>query len=380
MEEFTQKVIDLKLSPSLDEEKIENIKNQFDDLVNDLKLPSIFDKDDLTKLKESFIGLKEIQSQITLLKNQIDFGEQFGLSDEKLNKLKSELKELEEKEKLFDKKKSLNNKDNKNNKKESFIPLGKKEDFAGTFKDSFKTSILGGFDTILGMVGDKFAEVIIKVGEKLMENIKKTFDEAWSTLKNMVNQNISTMDYYNSEYVNLYRNYGLTGEEAYAVQGALKKIGFDSLDDIINNADIVNDQMLDKFNDFYEIYKDEYSKSIELSAEMDSFYDEFDVLKENIKESVIQFIVNNKDVIIGALNAVLSIMNGVNSVVAWLTANNDRSNSERLQATYDIWGATNNNSSFIVNNTINGVDYSQPQQIRNIMNESTYTLQSKIYS
>lgn len=200
-------------------------------------------------------------------------------------------------------------------------------------------------------------QAVIKLKELLnnvLDKLKEIFEDAWNDLKNVINSSIENSGRFNATTSSLYAQYGITGANAYALQGALRETGYGSIETLLNNPWTLTPEIQENLKEWFKLYKEQYESSKELSDAYQEFEIEFQKAQMEIKNSIIDFIVENKDLIIGALNAILSIMDGINDIIEVVSG---RSESERRDAAYDIISSSGNtvNSTFTMNNTYNGI-------------------------
>ena len=223
-------------------------------------------------------------------------------------------------------------------------------DFGNSFTGQLKGTFLQGAQSFSALIGTKLAQVSLDALDKL----KALFEDAWNDLKNVINSSIENSGRFNATTSSLYAQYGITGANAYALQGALKETGYGDIETLLNNPWTLTPEIQENLKDWFELYKEQYESSKELSDAYQEFEIEFQKAQMEIKNSIIDFIVENKDLIIGALNAILTIMNGINDIIEFVSG---RSGSEKRDAAYDIISSSGNtvNSTFTMNNTYNGI-------------------------
>lgn len=222
--------------------------------------------------------------------------------------------------------------------------------FVKAFGGEIKSYFLGGSANVTTFIATRLAKVLTDALDKL----KEIFEDAWSDLREVINSSIGSSGKFNAVTSSLYARYGITGANAYALQGALKETGYGNIETLLDNPWTLTPEIQNNLKDWFKLYKEQYESSKELSDAYQEFTIEFQKAQMEIKNSIIDFIVQNKDLIIGALNAILSIMNGINDIIEMISG---RSESERRDAAYDIISSTGNtvSSTFTMNNTYNGI-------------------------
>lgn len=206
------------------------------------------------------------------------------------------------------------------------------------------------FTALAKQAVSKLKELLSDVLDKLQE----IFEDARNDLKGVINSSIENSGRFNAVTSSLYAQYGITGANAYALQGALKETGYGNIETLLNNPWTLTPEIQENLKEWFKLYKEQYESSKELSDAYQEFEIEFQKAQMEIKNSIIDFIVENKDLIIGALNAILSIMDGINDIIEVVSG---RSENERRDAAYDIISSTGNtvSSTFTMNNTYNGI-------------------------
>lgn len=344
-----KKTLVINVKPELDKASAEKIQEELSSTT------SRIDVEDINKFKDVKESdyIKEIVKILTDIKKEVS-----GISaggDKKSDSGDSK------KDKESSEEKNKRSKKVMENSLASFQKIKKSfTDFGNSFTGQLKGAFLQGAQSFSSLIGVKLAGVLLDA----INNLKALFEDAWNDLKNVINSSIENSGRFNATTSSLYAQYGITGENAYALQGALKETGYGDIDTLLNNPWTLTPEIQENLKDWFELYKEQYKSSKELSDAYQEFEIEFQKAQMEIKNSLIDFIVENKDLIIGALNAILNIMNGINEIIEFVGG---RGESERRDAAYDIISSSGNtiSSTFTMNNTYNGIGEKDATRIAN---------------
>lgn len=390
-------------------EKIETLPVKFDDekIAKDLKeaIEEARDKvgnstlqliDDSTTLTdeqkqaayEAYDKQTEALFKIKKLKDEIAAQEMFGNEDsEILNELKKQLEDIkEEAEKL-----GLKEDDNGDYRRRS--PKDKDEDQA-TDDEEEKTDFGSGWEdakkswaaehtaAVYGKKAfDKMADSIEKFKDKALSTLKKFSEEALEELEKMASWDVFGSTKYNKDASEMYMSYGLQGADAYAMNRALKATEIDDIETYLTDPMVRGNQaLLDAFDEQYEIAKKQYQEDLEIAKAYQEFQKEFDVFKRELKKSLIDFFMDNKDTIMTILKFLMKsmqlIVDLVGDIVSFFGENTvkDRNDEQRQSDMNELLGVTNNSTisydnrsnNVNVNNTYNGVGKVDQGMLQNV--------------
>lgn len=227
------------------------------------------------------------------------------------------------------------------------------KDFSNTFvngllknADSLKT-IFNGFQ-------NGFGKGIVTIGNEFLSKLADTFTDAWKELDTM----LSYTRLSNAQTRQLAFGYGFNASESYAYTKATELLGFSDIEDLW----YANNTELELFSEAFEKYSRKYSelydaglfdKMLEYQVEMQEF-------SEDIKLEFVQFFVDNKELIIGSMNAILTISKAVLKVLAFvgdLFHELTRTSSNQVATESDVVNNYANRTNNIkMDYTFNGVD------------------------
>lgn len=357
------KSLELKIKPILDSKEMSQIDREF----KNLSAVKFLDEKNLDAFKKTFTEIRETEKIVDELSKSISELEKYGGSKDEIENLKSTLKKFrgeDEESKGYD--------------EEEGRSFG--QDFADEFNKKLKNDLLDGYDSLGAFFGGKVYDIFVDALKAGAEYIEESIKAAYESIAEMAGWDLSSSTTYNSNAASMLMNWGLSGSNAYAAYYAAKEIGFSSFDDMMNNIYLVNDEMLEKFNSYYELYLKEYENSESLSDAFQDFNDSWNQISSEIEESWIAFLNNYEDVIVAVLDAILGIYQFVADILDWLL-DPVRDDEERLDALYDILGveaSSSNTVSFTMNNSYNGISSKDQDWISNT-NALTYTQITKSY-
>ena len=337
---------------------------------------------------EAYDKQTEALFKIKKLKDEIAAQEMFGNEDsEILNELKKQLEDIkEEAEKL-----GLKEDDNGDYQRRS--PKDKDEDqanddeeeqrdFASGWKDAKQSWAAEHTAAVYGKKAfDKMADSIEKFKDKALETLKKFAEEALEELEEMASWDVFGSTKYNKDASEMYMSYGLQGADAYAMNKALEATGIDDIETYLTDPMVRSNQaLLDAFNEQYEIAKKQYKEDLEIAKSYQEFQKEFDVFKRELKKSLIDFFMDNKDTIMTILKFLMKsmqlIVDLVGDIVSFFGGNTvkDRNDEQRQSDMNELLGVTNNSTisydnrsnNVNVNNTYNGVGKVDQGMLQNV--------------
>lgn len=317
-------------------ESIEKINN----LLQDTTLPP--ETRDFLRGKSN-----ELQNQLKEVNGQLD---EKGLSDYGSDKFSF-------KEKISDFIKGDEGSFGQSLKSAAWSTFGPKSDLATTIVSGFKKVL----DTVVSFVWD---------------NIK----EAFKNLKEMASYNLSTTKTFNTSAVELMEEWGLVGDQAYAVSEGLKQSGLSSIDDLFKAQSYGMQGVVEEFQENYERSLEEYNNTDqELITKYEQFQDEWKDFKDTFQKDLLEFFSNNKSLITDTLNTLINILPGLLTVtkailnaIGWLLPGNSLSTTRTASDIYESYGARSNNSQYSTTNStynFNGITNEQMNNIKSGMNK-----------
>lgn len=301
--------------------------------MSELGLSSVF-KEDSQEYQKLLAGVSDLNRKdernkfIEDTKEKLEYLKEMGLGDTKEFKdLKSQLKSSE-KEK-------------------------KQEEALDNLKNKFKEA---------GQAVKEFGvEKLKDLGKKIQNFFKDLFMDAIKSIKEMIS--------YNSQGLNFTREardqqleWGFSDSENYAVSKLAKEKN-------LNYEDFISGELNPKQEEYYKKMLAEYSKNYELMKssgaleKMSESYEMFEKFKDEFKQTIMKFIVENGDTIMtvlkGLMKAALGILKFVSGIFsAFSDGTEDDSTVSSNVSNLINQGVTNNNhtNTFTFNNTINNAN------------------------
>lgn len=247
------------------------------------------------------------------------------------------------------------------------------EKWASSFGNTFKNY----FENIPGKWGIKMASTIMSLGQTLVN----TFKNAWKEIEDIASFSRLT----NENTRELAFNYGLTGGQAYGYEQAQKMLGFG-----LEEMPYASEYERNKFQEVMEKYAERYNELYDQGF-FDEYLDfqiEWQEFKQDFLMEFVKIIMDNKEIIIGAMHAIISILGVVMDILHALgigrVQESERqayaSNSQILNYNTNTRGNTSFNVKF--DNTFNNVSTKDQVALQNIgdMTFQQFTEALKVYS
>lgn len=316
-----------------------NIKTNADEVLNKLDSAQ-------TKIKS---GLEDIKDATETEKKTLSELERFQqtYSDELNNQLKKK-KELVDMEDELRRLQGINTKEAKERaavaEREVRIKkaeLGLSDSFGEQFSSGFTERLTAGIPSSGAEWGSYAAAKLKKVADDAWEKLKDVLRNAWQELGNMLNFSRLTQ----SQTRELAFGYGLNASQAYGMSQAMSLTGISSIEDLAYANPTERKLFTDAFKKYTEKYNELadsgfFDSMLEYQVEMEEF-------KQDLKLEVVEFFMENKDLIKTGMKAIMTLAKGAleffNKVIKILTGETGRSESERVQAASDIVGSYTNN-------------------------------------
>lgn len=236
--------------------------------------------------------------------------------------------------------------------KEETIKTNWFKDFGSGFADKLKES----FKPLTGEdFGKNVAKALTNVFDNAWDSLKNLLSDSWKEFQNMLDY--STLA--NARTRELAFTYGFTGSQAYGYDKALSAMGMSDIEDLYFAEDWQKEKFYDIMTKNAERYQELYDSGF-FQDSMDFQY-EMQELKQEMMLEIVQFFMDNKDLIKSGMMAMLDLSKFVISALGWIVkylGNGERSSSERLAASSDIinsYSNSNRNTSVKIDNTFNNV-------------------------
>lgn len=244
------------------------------------------------------------------------------------------------------------------------------DDFAKAFNKVFEGDSSKSAGNILG---NKLATSLGKVLTDSWELLKKTLKDSWEELGNMLDYSLLS----NQHTRELAFTYGFSGSQAYGYDKAMALMGFSSEEDYMYATGEQKKQFAELFAKYTNKYSELYDSGF--FEEYRNFQVEMADFKQEVQMKFIKFFMDHKDTIMGAMEAILKLTEGVLSILDFLVRvfGGGRSSSQRISETNDIINSyggntnTSNNTNIKIDNTFNNVDRESQNWLANA-GEMTY--------
>ena len=325
-----------------------------------MKAGEPFLKDILLDFKVSEKSLESVQDSLSSIGEKIKLSDDQRKSLENLQLIKSEISELQViVNQLEETKDPLVNaiKENFENKIREYqdlispadpeVELSKKEMIQKKLNDFISSDLMT----------NHVIPQLKSVGRDFISDLNQMFEDAWDELNNMIGYSMLS----NAETRNLAFTYGFSGSQAYGYQKAMGLMGFRNEEDLM----YATNEQLTMFKDMFEKYSDKYERLYDsgLFKEMYQYQIEMQEFKEDLQMEVIQFYVDNKDVIKQGMEAILYIAQAVLSISSFLLSTH---NSRISSASDTISSYSTSTTNISVANTFNGIDAGQQANLSRI--------------
>ena len=192
--------------------------------------------------------------------------------------------------------------------------------------------------------------------DSALSALGKLLSDGFSELENILN--FSKLS--NADTRELMFRYGFSSPQAYGYSKAMDILDFGSEEDLWYSTDQEKTQFIEAFTRYTEKYNELYDSG--MFEKMQEYNVEMAEFKEDLKLEVVEFFMDNKDVIKSAMEALIHISEGVIKIIAQLAdimngPKEDRTMSERLADQAAILNNYSNlkTTNISIDNTFNNV-------------------------
>lgn len=204
------------------------------------------------------------------------------------------------------------------------------------------------------MIADAAGVKLLDIGAKIGDTIKSAFSDAWQELNNMLEYTRLT----NATIREQAFTYGFTVPENYAFSKASQLLGISSEEDLMYMSDTQRAKFYEKFNEYSEKYSKLYDSGF--FSDLENYNWEMQEFREDIQFELIQFFMDNKDLITSAMHGLIDLAEFTVSALGWIVrtlgGGEQRTISERMAAQREALGITNNQTNMTTNTTNVNVD------------------------
>lgn len=333
------KSIDIKLNVD-ESETAKQFKDTLNKLQKDIGVDFRVNKDSLKGLGDELSKQLSIKSEIADLENKLSSLHDINTSESKQAQdwLR---KAIDERKKLI----GLETSEEKKQREEQ------------DKKDDKHTQRLNNFVSALYDIRDSF-----------LEKLTSAFKDAWKELENMLNYSLLS----NSHTRDLAFTYGFSASEAYGFDKAKQVLGISSDEDLMYmNSDqqrMFQNAMTKYAQKYSELYDSGmFEKMLEFQVEMEEF-------KTDVQLELVQFFMDNKDTIMTAMKAIISLAEFLVKALGWIIdglsggGKNPDDVSSKVSDVISSYTSNNNNSrtyNVTVDTTYNHVTKADQQFLSN---------------
>ena len=244
----------------------------------------------------------------------------------------------------------------------------------GNFGRQFEMStstfgkFIGDFSSGIGTVMEDISSLLSAENTKQRQAaLSHILDSALSALGKLLNDSFSELENIldfsklsNETTRELMFGYGFSSSQAYGYSKAMSVLGFGSEEDLWYSTDQEKSQFIEAFIRYTEKYNELYDSG--MFEKMQEYNVEMAEFKEDLKLEVVEFFMDNKDVIKSAMEALIHISEGIIKIIAQLAdiaggPKEDRTMSQRLSDQAAILNNYSNlkTTNISIDNTFNNV-------------------------
>lgn len=241
--------------------------------------------------------------------------------------------------------------------------------FSKGFNDSLRKSLEKFSPESWGTkVADKLTKGFSSLGNSLKTAIKNAFVSAWEELGNL--KNYSTLS--NPRTRELALGYGLSSAQAYGYDTALNMMGFSSFEDVISGSAVEKQKFYDAFTKYTEKYNELYDQGF--FDKYTAFQADLADLKQELTLTLVEFMIDNKDLIVEGFNAFIEFakfgIEALTWIVKLLGGESDKANLAESREIINSYAVNNSNSNRTTNvkidNTFNDVGKQSSNELTSI--------------
>lgn len=234
-------------------------------------------------------------------------------------------------------------------------------DFSSNFRSSFKEEVFGkklNAEELGKNVGESLGSALSNVIDKIADKLKNLFTSSIQELKEMSSYSLSTSLTVNREARDMALQYGLSDKENYAYAKTSKEMGISSVEDLYYLTPAQQERFAERIGYYSGKYeelanKDFFRQYEEYMATMSDF-------KEDLKMSIVQFIVENKDTIMNVMNFLMkateAIMNTIAGIARFLSVKpTEAQTSSAISDSINNYSNSSKVTTVKVDNSFNGI-------------------------
>lgn len=208
-------------------------------------------------------------------------------------------------------------------------------------------STIGDFGDNMVDLFDGEGSIVGKLFSGLVSGISKAISKGFEELDDMIGYTRLS----NANTRELAFTYGFSGSQAYGFDKAMRMMGFSSEEDLMY-AVAQGGYQAEKFNELFEKYTSYFENNYDQETldQMEQFNVEMQEMKEDLNQTIVSFIVDNKELIKGALQGILDIGKFLMGGVSWLFGSPASAKNAVAAGSYT---SLSKHSNVSINNTFN---------------------------
>lgn len=203
----------------------------------------------------------------------------------------------------------------------------------------------------------------------IVNSIKQLFKDAINEMSEMLDYSQLS----SAHTRELAFGYGFSSSEAYGWDKAMSMLGFQSEEDLF----YANTQELQQFREAFEKYSNYYNELYDSGffEQLQEYQFEMQDFKNEVQMQIVQFFMDNKDTIMAAMRAILTIADSLLKFISLFTgtSSNYAASTSDIINQYTTTNSPSNTATLNVTNTFNNADSSISSQMSNEV-ESEYRL------
>lgn len=326
MESYQKKI---KLGIELQGNELKSLHNE----IKQMASYNLFSRDS----RKELIRLKKSQEELRRTKQAMAELKMYPNLDKDHSKMKALKKTLKE----------ISNR--------SEIKQQNRNELKNKFKESVKEKLV-----------DSFEDGLKKIKGYIVNSFKSAFEELQNMAKFSSNSKI-----FSKEALENKMNYGWSDAENYAHTKAMEALGISSYEDTF----LFNKKQIEYYNENLEKFKKQFEDFTNRGVfkDIEEFTTEFKKFKDEMKMTIMKFIVENKDELMEAFRTLIKIGLGLAKILSVIMSflGGGRSESSRLNETNNI--INRNTSSKNINVSISNVMNNTERTIsdKNALHETT---------
>lgn len=239
------------------------------------------------------------------------------------------------------------------------------------FSDSFGKGIKEAYNEMVdpskqgGRLANAMTNKLQQVLNKALEGLKKIFTDSLDEFNSIIGYSKLS----NARTRELAFGYGLSGSQAYGFDKALELLGLSESD-----LPFMSAQEQAKFTEYFNKYTEKYNKLYDSGFFEDYIEYQYEMadFRQELQTEVIQFFMDNKDVIRDGMLAIMQLAKFTIQALGWLVQNftgRASTDSERSAKTMSILDAASKTANVTIDQSFNNVSKADQTSIMSATSE-----------